>query len=1124
MPRTEEIERFAEVLNSLGDEPAIRAARAETIEQIAPPGQSTAEGDEALFTAADEVGAGAAEPGGEQEGLQDLFEGLSSLPGDAEPTSELREGQPEEAPGASAEGLDFSSLFGEETGQQPIEDLASRPAPRRGRAAPAPEPDAFTIPEGELPDLQADLGEMEVLPDTGAGAPSAAAVEGLEDLSALGLEAPEEGGEPAQAAGEGESFELPNLEDLGLGDGTEAGAAPAAGGEEAPDVGEGAPTEADFQAPSEEDFGKLQADFGELPEIGEPVEAGEIESPLGDLTPGGEPGAGLEPPSAEPSFEVPEGPAAEEASLGDLDMASFESPEEPAGAGAAERTGAEPEALGEEALGEETLANLDLAEFSLPESAEQFGVPEAAAPRAAAKEPPRPRAVPKKPQPRRQAPPPPPRRPAAPQAAAPLAGAPGEEVSLTPEQFRRLRATLDGLPRNLKIAVQDLIGEGAASPADTARLISLLVGGAAAQEIAVLAGRISGKRIRVPAGYEKKSGVAFEAEQRTFAYAFRQNILPLIRVVVITVLAGAMLAYLGYSYIYRPLSAAAAYRAGYEQIRADRFTAANQNFERARQTWKMKDWYFRYADAFTGKRAFVQAEEKYEQILHDWPDDKKGILDYARLESTALGDYTKADTLLRRILDKDLYDYDALLAAGDNDMEWARRDPSKYGAARLVYATLLEKNGLKDVLLFRMLRYFIRTDNYQEADRLRAYFASRRDTKIDGEVYAELGGYMVDHRRLTYAQDVLFAAQKARPDLPQVHYQLARYYRLVQSPENEKKALDATVTLLERTREKAPLTRERIGMEFDTHTRLGEYYYTNREYIAAENELEEATRLIERFKRNRQLVETDRRIGRPYAVLGDLSYYIQGDLSSADGFYRAAIVNGYTNPELTYKIGFIAYKRDDFKAALEQFTEAEEATAHPVEKDYLPPIAPPPDPRVQPKETPPEKAERAAGEKAAAEKAAAVEAAPLQPPVNLLYALGNCFFQRGDYFAAQGYYLRLLNRLDATRASLGTLVPEEKPRDRGLLELLAKTNNNLGITMIKLAERTGDRRKRSEGMVNLTAAAQVADSLARMPGDDRRSRTMSMPSQNIRAALWPTRGTVPVIIPELPRDFESLSW
>jgi len=92
------------------------------------------------------------------------------------------------------------------------------------------------------------------------------------------------------------------------------------------------------------------------------------------------------------------------------------------------------------------------------------------------------------------------------------------------------------------------------------------------------------------------------------------------------------------------------------------------------------------------------------------------------------------------------------------------------------------------------------------------------------------------------------------------------------------------------------------------------------------------------------------------------------------------------------------------------------------------------------------------------------------------------------------------------------------------MELLARTNNNMGITMVRLAERTGDRRKRSEALVYLTAAAQVADSLVHVPGSAERNTTMSLPSMNIRAVLFPTSRDVPVITPQLPRDFASRSW
>ena len=79
MPRTEDIERFTQVLNSLGDEPAIRAARSESIEEVAAPGTEASPQDSDQL---DSLGPGETESGspGEAESLQDIFQSLSALP------------------------------------------------------------------------------------------------------------------------------------------------------------------------------------------------------------------------------------------------------------------------------------------------------------------------------------------------------------------------------------------------------------------------------------------------------------------------------------------------------------------------------------------------------------------------------------------------------------------------------------------------------------------------------------------------------------------------------------------------------------------------------------------------------------------------------------------------------------------------------------------------------------------------------------------------------------------------------------------------------------------------------------------------------------------------------------
>ena len=1100
MPRREDIERFTQVLNSLGDEPAIRAARSETIEEVPAPGEESAPPESGELDSLGLEGEGTEGPSpGESESLQDIFDGLSALPEEGAPDQGtgaggaetggaeipgIEEGEAfgQEAapePGAAGEGLDFASLFGEEAAPEGIEEL-DRPAPERGSAAgraarpreappdagaleSLPNEDAFSFPEGEPDNLQADLSQMETLPDeeteagpatgTEPGAPgpakadSATGGEAFDDLGSFSLEAPE--------AGAFETPESESPEDL-------TGAA-----FEAPQPGGSAGGEG-LGLPNLDDLS-----------FSEPVEGISSE------------GAG--PPPAEPSLEEPSldqtaisEPASESLRGIDLDTATIASAAAPT-----QEVSMTPDA-GMESLGEESLGDLNLDEFSLPESAEQFGMPgapvaePAAPPAETARKRPAERARPEERKPHPQ-----------PRAPSMEPGIGEGEVELTPEQFEQLKRVLESLPRNLKIAVQDLIGEGTASGPDLAALLNLLLRGASAQEIATLAGRISGKRIRIPAGYEKKSGVAFEAEQRTFAYAFRENFLPLLRVVAITVLAGGLFGFLGYNYVYRPLNAYSNYRTGYAQIANDRFTLANERFARATSVWPLKRWYYSYAEAFAAKRQYLLAERKYDELLKAYPGDRKGTMDYARMESTRLADYEKADSLLKQFLDAHFNDYDALLATGDNDLLWAERDRTKFEPARLAYATLIDKYGARDELLFRMLRFFIRTDNGEEVERLRAFYAVRPEVKIDAPVFAELGGYLVDHRRLDYVQDVLFRADKTQPNQYEVHYNLARYYRIVKSLPDEKNALDATVQALDRTKNTDAVTRRRLTLEIDTHTRLGEYYYGSQEYLPSEKELQIAIRLVENNQRMK-LIDKERLFGRPYAVLGDLYYTIQGDLQSAALQYQKAMDNLYTDPELTYKIGYIQYAQKDYKSAMDSFTNAEDASAYPSGNEALAPAAETGQP--------------------------ALPLPPGQPPQNLLYALGDTFYQRGDYFAAQGYFLRMLDRLETRRAARGMLHPEDRPDDRALLDSLVKVNNNLGVTMFHLAERTGDRNKKSEALVYLSAAAEIAGSLARSPDTVRRSEDRGLPSLNMRGILYPLTGFVLKIFPLLPKDFEATSW
>ena len=1072
MPRREDIERFKEVLNSLGSEPEIRAEKSELIEEVAPP-------EEGLPSDINELLGSFAQP---LEGAEDAGGVVGAT------SAEL--GAEEKAPTAetSTENLDFESLFGEQGEPHAIEDLER--APRR-RAREAKRPRARGARAVRQAEEEPALGEIPAGGETPATeeTPSAEEFPSIEEFPTL--EEPSAVEEPPESAAAG-AEELPlnlqaDLDQMEVLPADEASGAAATGGQVDEGLVQPAP---ETEEPSFEGI--------ELPSIEdlEGTRGAAEQAPMEQQAP---PAARKAAAVARPPSPIEEFPALESFDLGGAEAAEEPQPAEVAES--VEPSGPAEESLspgGIEGLGGDQLGDLDMGEFDIPEAAEPFGLPAGkSAPRAGlpAAGPKRRAAAPEgrlggkareapggaarkaaariAPMAERIAPP---RRAGGieelqAEGAAGAEGAAAAAVELTPDQFDRLKKSLVSLPRNLKIAVQDIITAGRGSGAQIAALVSLLVDGAAAQEIAALAGRITGKRIRVPAGYEKKTGVAFEAERRTFGYALRENLFPVLRLFVFSALAVGLAGFLGYRFVYRPLYAYANYSRGYEHIAADRYSLANERFARAVGVWPRRNWFYRYADAFARRRQFALAEEKYEQLLRRFPGDRKGILDYAAMESRSMANYEKADKLLQQLLDRRLYDYDALLAAGDNYIEWADRDPQRFEDARRSYAALIGKYGQRNELLFRMLRYFIRTDKETEVERLRMYYAERPNVRVDPEAYAELGGYLVAAKRLDYVPDVLFRAMRVRSDLPEIHYALARYYKILNDPAEERKALEQGVLPLLGSSD--ILTKKRMAIEIDTHTRLGELHYRQQAYIDAEKQFTTAIRLVEGYQKS-GLVRTERLFGQPYVDFADLKYYIAGNLGVALANYQKAVDNGYADPELDYKVGYIHYSGGDYEAALESLLAAEQGLDS------------------------------------------------KRPPTNLLFAIGNAFYQRSDFFAAQGYYLRLLDTLTTLKAAIGILQPEQQPEHRALLEALAKADNNLGVVMVKLAERTGDRRKKSQALVSLTSASETADVLSRVPDTLVRSEAKNLPFLNMRGILYPVSGFELQIYRMIPKDFEAL--
>ncbi|MDR1787174.1 MAG: tetratricopeptide repeat protein [Treponema sp.] len=672
-----------------------------------------------------------------------------------------------------------------------------------------------------------------------------------------------------------------------------------------------------------------------------------------------------------------------------------------------------------------------------------------------------------------------------------------EEILLSEGQTKALLKTLESYPLNLRIACEELIVEEAVEPEKMAELIRALCAGAPAREAAAIAGRIQNRIISIPKGFERKSGAELDAEESSFGYIFRHKFLPVLRLVFLAAAGLISIGLLIYWFIVIPLKADSLYKAGLERINANEYTRANERFLEAFRLKKVKKWFYRYADAFREKKQYQLAEGKYDELLApgNWPGDKKGILDYAHMETFDLKNYEKAERLLfQNMLD---FDYDAdkdiLLARGDNFLEWAALDSRYYESAREMFAKVMELFGQTAPVLERMLKFFIRTDNLKETLPLQHYFMGGKNN-IAPETLAELGGYLLDKRfakvdgvpneyldSIGGIREILLRVHEEAPNLPEGYYHLARYYHHFGSPDmdDERLTLERAVKVFAAAEEE-PV--KRLAMRIDTHRMLGEALIRAREFFTAGDRLREGVRLYEEGL-ERRVLGRRAEFGRLYADLGDLAYFTQDDdMEGALRYYGQAESAGYDTPELRYRMGAAHYHLKNWGPAFEYIFSAS--------RDM-----------------------------------------PLNRRV--LYALGNTAYQRGDYFAAETYYNRLLDLLQNDFNRFRLVMPNETRVEEELAERLMTVQNNLAVTLEALTRATGDNKYRSRAMGLYADSARAWDRLTR----DQQSmeRLGSLPGQsgpgvnpaylNVQNALHPLLDYEPQFYYRIDKDgAEPSEW
>jgi len=188
-------------------------------------------------------------------------------------------------------------------------------------------------------------------------------------------------------------------------------------------------------------------------------------------------------------------------------------------------------------------------------------------------------------------------------------------LSLSEEEFSTIQRALGQLPLNLRLAVEELIGEKEVVFEDLDKIVSLLLNRAPVRTLANAVGKILGRKIVVPPGFEKGSGADLEARYNTLWYNLRTIMLPILRVSALVTVAVAVLVLLGWNFLLRPFKANDLYEKGLVAALHDDGARADDLFAQAWYYWPVTDRFFQYAEAYEDTGDYDRARRKYLELL-----------------------------------------------------------------------------------------------------------------------------------------------------------------------------------------------------------------------------------------------------------------------------------------------------------------------------------------------------------------------------------------------------------------------------------------------------------------------------------------------------------------------------
>lgn len=648
--------------------------------------------------------------------------------------------------------------------------------------------------------------------------------------------------------------------------------------------------------------------------------------------------------------------------------------------------------------------------------------------------------------------------------------------TFTDAEYKRFLKNLGTYPLNVRIALEDFVVKNEFTDDAIFAVLEKVLRKAPARQVATDLEKLLDISLDVPRDFERRSAEEYEAYKKSIEYQLKNKIIPgAIMTAVAAVLVFCIFT-LTNTFIYKPIRANNLYKQGYALLQDSQYPQSEERFNQALTFKPVKKWFYNYAEGYRDHKQYDRSRMMYKAILKRYDHEKKAGLDWAKMESEDLYNYEESERILKReVLDYHINDAEAILALGDLYLDWATdSNAEKYPLAKQNYDLLVELHGSNNLYLSRQMRYFIRTDNLRQVLMYKEMFMNQKKA-LQSADEIELSGYMLDKRfgklrpseenlrsQIEDVRKLLERALKSAPEDAVALYNMGRYFVETKSGKSAARLLQASIDSFENQTKR---NKRDTYKYINAYRLLGEEMSNEREYLTAETLYGRGIDIFERENASSRF-ESNENVGKLYADLADLDYFIAADNDAALMHYENAVNNKYDTSSVRYRIGYIQYQNQNYPAALGSFIKSHDTSGN---------------------------------------------------DIHLLLALANTLSLSSDNYVARGYYERLISILDGERQKHGVLFPQVRDDQGDIVDIYMKASNNLGVTLSRIASNTGDSSLNAKAIVNLQESLRAWDALTRNQTTMIRLEGSNLAEQNVRYITHPMPDYNPEIYTEIPR-------